>query len=98
MAVPLKKEQLEHFLNKGYEMGWGNSVTDPGRLSWTLICKLQPDERYLSLLEPGEEPEFVAMQELLRARPYQVRVVEMDKAAYESGQAKESDCRFNEVL
>lgn len=94
----MKREHLEHFLNKGYELGWRNSVTDAGRLSWTLICKRQPDERYLSLLEPGEEPEFVAKQELLRARPYQVRVIEIDKAAYESGQAKERDCRFNEVL
>ena len=94
----MKREHLEHFLNKGYELGWRNSVTDSGRLSWTLVCKRLPDERYLSLLEPGEEPEFVAKQELLRAKPYQVRVVEIDKTAYESGQAKERDCRFNEVL
>ena len=46
----------------------------------------------------GEEPGFIAKQELLRARPYQVRVIEMDTAACESGQAKERDCRFNEVL
>ena len=35
---------------------------------------------------------------MLRAKPYQVQVIEIDRAAYESGQAKERDCRFNEVL
>lgn len=94
----MKKEHLEHFLNKGYELGWRNSVDDPARLSWTLIGKRQPDERYLSLLDHEEEPEFVAQQEILRLRPYQVQVIEIDRAAYESGQAKERDCRFNEVL
>ena len=49
-------------------------------------------------LDHGEEPEFIAQQEMLRARPYQVQVIEIDRAAYESGQAKERDCRFNEVL
>lgn len=27
-------------------------------------CKRQPDERYLSLLDHGEEPEFVALDDV----------------------------------
>ena len=94
----MNKEHLEHFLDKGFELGCRNPVKDPHRLSWILISKVKPEDRYLSLLEPGEEPEFVARQELLRKRPYQVQLVEVGKAAHESGHARERDCVFNDVL
>lgn len=94
----MTRSHLEHFLNKGYELGWRNTISLSDRLSWTLIRKRQPDDRYLSLLEPGEEPEFVARQELFRARPYQVQVIEIDRKAHESGHAREKDYRFNQVI
>ena len=38
---------------------------------WILLSKEKPHDRYLSLLEPGEEPEFVIEQDAIRQKPYQ---------------------------
>ena len=94
----MKREHLEQFLNKGYQLGFSNPVEDPTRLGWILICKREHDQRYLSLLESGEEPEFVASQELIRKCPYQVQVIEIRLEAVESDQTRSDDYFFNEVL
>jgi len=41
-----------------------------------ILSKRKPNERLLSNLEHGEEPEFVKEQELFRERPYQVLRIE----------------------
>ncbi len=41
-----------------------------------ILKKRKANERLLSILEPGEEPEFVSQQELFRERPYQILRIE----------------------
>ena len=94
----MERAHLEHFLNKGYELGFAKDTGDPHFIGWILLSKREPDDRYLSLLRPGEEPEFVAEQELFRARPYQVIVQELDRAVFDSDRYEtEEDFRINEV-
>src|SRR5262245_33724298 len=65
---------------------------------WILINKQKPNERYLRLLEEGEEPEFVDEQERYRRTPYQVSVLELKREAYESERYEtEEDYPANET-
>ena len=41
-----------------------------------ILSKRKPNERVLSILKPGEEPEFVNKQELFKECPYQVARIE----------------------
>lgn len=73
----MKREHLEFFLdNKGYSLGFLEQSPDRTFVAWILLRKCKPHERYLSLLAPGEEPEFVSRQELYRERPYEVQRLE----------------------
>ena len=94
----MKREHLEQFLERGYQLGFEKSTDSPDHLGWILVCKRNPDDRYLSLLKPGEEPEFVANQELYRTRPYQVQVIELPKEVLESDRYESNeDYRVNQV-
>jgi hypothetical protein len=73
----LKREHLEFFLdNKGYSLGFLEESAERTFVAWMILSKRKPNERVLSLLKPGEEPEFVSKQELFRERPYVVRRIE----------------------
>jgi len=95
----MRRSDLERFLDIGYELGFVKQTDTPDYLGWILLQKRKPHERYLSLLNPGEEPEFVAQQELLRSRPYQVRVIELSRDVFESDRYETmDDFRLNEVF
>ena len=73
----MKREQLEFFLdNKGYSLGFFEQSPDRTFVAWTLLSKRKPNERVLSILQPGEEPEYIKKQELYLERPYQVQRIE----------------------
>jgi len=73
----LKREELELFLgNKGYSLGFLERSPDRTFVAWMILSKRKPNARVLSLLEPGEEPEYVREQELYSERPYQVQRIE----------------------
>jgi len=73
----LKREELELFLgNKGYSLGFLERSLDRTFVAWLILSKRKPNARVLSLLEPGEEPEYVREQELYSERPYQVQRIE----------------------
>lgn len=93
----MTRRDLEYFLNKGHTLGFVKSTDDAQFLGWILLHKLEPDERYLSLLQPGEEPEFVAQQELYRRRPYLVQVLELNRDVFDSDRYEtEEDYRLHE--
>src|SRR5689334_9635169 len=94
----MERNQLDDFLNKGYELGFTKQTDNPEYLGWILIQKRVPDDRYLSLLNQGEEPEYVRRQELFRNHPYQVRVVELNRDVYDSDRYEtEKDFNLNRV-
>ena len=69
----MKRKDLEFFLDsKGYSLGFREESPDRTFMAWILLSKRKPNERVLSMLGPGEEPEYVTKQELFRERPYQV--------------------------
>jgi hypothetical protein len=73
----MKREHLEFFLdNKGYSLGFIERSSDQPFVAWMILSKRKPNERLLSILNAGEEPEFVSKQELYRERPYQVQRIE----------------------
>lgn len=73
----MKREHLEFFLdNKGYSLGFREQSPDCLFVAWIILSKCKPNERLLSLLKPGEEPEFVKQQGLYRERPYMVQRIE----------------------
>jgi len=69
----LKREHLEFFLDKkGYSLGFLEQSPDRTLVAWMLLSKRKSNKRMLSILAPGEEPEYVKEQEPYRERPYQV--------------------------
>src|SRR5205085_5456260 len=61
------------FLDKqGYSLVFLEQSPDRTFVAWMLLSKRKPNQRMLSILAPGEEPEYVKKQELYRERPYQV--------------------------
>lgn len=73
----MKREHLEFFLDqKGYSLGFREQSPDRTFAAWLILSKRKPNERLLSILKPGEEPEFVNKQELFRERPYQMVRIE----------------------
>jgi hypothetical protein len=94
----MEREHLEHFLNEGYELGFVKQTDNSRFLGWILIQKRVSDERYLSLLSPGEEPEYVREQKLLRSYPYQVRIVELNREVFDDDRYEtEEDFNLNEI-
>ena len=62
----MKREDLERYLERGDLLGFVKQTVSDAYLGWILLNKLKPHDRYLSLLAPSDEPEFVAKQELIR--------------------------------
>ena len=94
----MRREDLERYLDRSDELGFVKETTDPDYLGWILLSKRRAHDRYLSLLAPGEDPEFVERQEALRRRPYQVRVIELRRDVHESDRYETNDdYRVNEV-
>ena len=93
----MKREDLERYLERGDLLGFVKPTDSEEYLGWILLNKLKPHERYLSLLAPGEKPEFVAQQELIRQKPYHLSIVELRRDAH-GGEGYESpeDYRLNE--
>lgn len=85
------REELEYFLNRGDRLGFAKQTDSPDYIGWILLNKEQPNERFLSLLKPGEKPEFQAEQALIRERPYHLLVGEMRRDVYESGECESDD-------
>ena len=75
--------RLREFLPQCREQLQKKTASD-GVLGWILLSKAKPHDRYLALLEEGEDPEFVAKQERYRRTPYHVSVQEQKREAYES--------------
>jgi hypothetical protein len=87
----MKREDLERYLDRGDTLGFRKQTARDDVLGWIVLNKRKPHDRYLALLEEGEEPEFVAEQELYRRRPYQVLVQELKREAYESERYETSE-------
>ena len=93
----MKREDLEYFLKKGYELGFVKQTDDPQFLGWILLRRMKPNNRYLELLQAGEESEYVATQESYRRSPFQVLVQELDRDVHESDRYETNeDYRVNE--
>jgi hypothetical protein len=80
----MNREDLERYLERGDTLGFKKKTANDDVLGWILLSKAKPHDRYLALLEEGEEPEFVAEQERYRRTPYLVLVQELKREAYES--------------
>ena len=80
----MRQEDLERYLERGNRLGFRKETGTDEYLGWIMLSKRKPNERLRSLLAPGEEPEFVAKQEVLRRTPYQVLVLELKREVYES--------------
>ena len=95
----MTREDLERYLERGESLGFKKETGADDYLGWILLSKRQPDDRYLILLAPGEEPEFVKQQELIRQKPYQILVQELRKDVHESDRYETNeDYRINESL
>lgn len=93
----MRREDLERYLERGNSLGFKKETGTDEYLGWILLAKRKPHERLLSLLVPGEEPKFVAKQELIRRQPYQVLIQELKREAHESDRYEtDEDLRINE--
>jgi hypothetical protein len=93
----MRREDLERFLENGNHLGFRKQTDSDEYLGWVILRKDKPNERLLSLLTSGEEPEFVAEQNLTRSKPYRVVVSELRRDVYESGRYEANeDYRLNE--
>lgn len=90
--------QIESALDKGQQLGFVKPTDDERVLGWILLWKRKPHDRYLALLRPGEEPDFVAKQEAIRRCPFYVSVIELSRDVHESGDYEtEEDYRLKEI-
>lgn len=87
----MRREDLERYLERGDSLGFQKETGDEGYIGWLMLSKRRPNERLLSLLRPGERPEFVAEQDEIRRMPYQVWVAEFRRDVYESGECESVD-------
>ncbi len=95
----MRREDLERYLERGDQLGFQKETGDEGYIGWIMLSKRQPNERLLSLLRPGEMTEFVAEQDKIRRRPYQVWVAEFRRDVYERGECESmADYRQNECF
>ena len=86
-------------MERGDRLGFQKKTGDDAYIGWIMLSKRQPNERLLSLLRPGERPEFVAEQDEIRRRPYQVWVAEFRRDVYESGECESmDDYRLNKAF
>ena len=93
----MKPEDLERYLERGDTLGFRKETGTDEYSGWILLSKERPDDRYLSFLAPGEEPEYMAKQEMIRQKPYQVLVQELRKTVDESERYETNeDYRMNE--
>ena len=91
------RQELEFFLDRGDSLGFQKATGTDDYLGWILLSKRKPNERLLSLLQPNEEPQFVAEQETIRRRPYQVLVQDLRRDVYESNAYETNeDFRLNQ--
>jgi hypothetical protein len=77
-------DYIERLLTRGKTLGFLKQTESSDRLGWILLTKQEPHDRYLALLKPGEDDDFVYQQKLIRQRPYLVRVVEMAREQREN--------------
>ena len=87
----MELRDLERYLERGDVLGFVNETSDDRSLGWILLNKLKPHDRFLSVLEPGERPEFQAEQESIRMKPYHVVVIELKRDAYEDERYETND-------
>jgi bifunctional DNA-binding transcriptional regulator/antitoxin component of YhaV-PrlF toxin-antitoxin module len=80
----MKRKDLEYFLERGDELGFIKKTDDDSYLGWILLRKRKPNERYESLLELGEDPDFIAKQDLIRSKPYRITLLELRREVHES--------------
>ncbi|HEX8733859.1 MAG TPA: hypothetical protein VF721_00960 [Pyrinomonadaceae bacterium] len=80
----MRREDLERYLERGDCFGFVKQTNSNDYSGWILLNKLKPNDRYLSLLSPGEEPEFVIEQEFIRQNPYHISIVELKREIHES--------------
>ena len=93
----MKREDLERYLERGDTLGFKKDTGTDEYLGWILLGKQKPDDRYLALLAPGEEPEFVSKQGMIRQKPYQVLVQELKREVHESDRYETNeDFRVND--
>lgn len=91
------REELEYFLKRGDAMAFAKETDSADYLGYILLTKQKPNDRFLALLKPGENPGFAEKQELIRRRPYHVLVQEMRRDVYERGECESSaDYRLTE--
>lgn len=94
----MTRQDLARFLDQGHELGFVKQTDSPDFLGWILLRKRIPNQRLLSLVDPVEEPDVLAKEQMLVGRPYQVHVIELASDVFESGRYEtEGDFRMNEV-
>jgi len=93
----MTRENLERYLERGESLGFQKETSTDDYLGWILLSKRQPDERYLTPLTHGEEPELVKQQKLIRQKPYQILIQELRRDVHESDKYETNeDYRINE--
>lgn len=93
----MKRYDLERYLDRGDELGFIKPMSNDDRLGWVLLCKQKPNDRYLSLLKPGEEVKYTGAQEAIRQKPYLLNIIELDRKFYDLEDFDEDDYSVNEL-
>jgi len=94
----MKREDLERYLERGDSLGFKIDTGTDEYLGLILLRKAKLHDRYLSLLSPDEEPEFVSEQESIRQNPYRVLIQELKREVHESDRNESAeDYRLNEL-
>ena len=94
----MTRQELERFLEQGHELGFVKETDDPEFLGWILLRKRKPNQRLISIINPDEDADIMATEQMLSVRPYQVQVIELSKAVFEADRYEtEKDYRVNDV-
>ena len=79
----IKRENLERFLERGETLGFIKETNNQAFLGWILLSKQKLPERHLELITANEETQVVKKQDKISVKPYQIRVLELSREAYE---------------
>jgi len=93
----MKREDLEHYLENGSQLGFVKQTSSDDFLGWILLDKRRGNPRYEALLVPGEDTKFLLEQDDIRKKPYRVAVLELKRDVHQSDDYETNeDYRTNE--
>jgi hypothetical protein len=91
-------DQLESTLEKGNSFGFNIKPDNKNLVSWLLLSKQKPINRFFEIFTESDDPIRYAQQAHIRNFPYQAWVAELKKDAYESdGRLNKEDYVLNET-